>query len=228
VIYITGDIHGDLEIHKFTTKNFPRQKELTKQDYVIIAGDFGCLWAGDNRDKFWLNWLESKNFTTLWIDGNHENFALINQYPVKEWNGGKVHFIRPSVIHLMRGQVFIINGRKFFTFGGAMSTDIAYRKKDVSWWTEEIPNEAEFQEGMQNLKQHNMSVDYVITHTAPNNIIQQLDLDFNGERIKDPTSQKLHYFMENVRFKQWYFGHFHTDKSINNFTAIYDKIEVLK
>ena len=30
--------------------------------------------------------------------------------------GGKIHRIRPSVIHLMRGQVFLIDERKIFTY----------------------------------------------------------------------------------------------------------------
>ena len=44
--------------------------------------------------------------------------------PVSEWNGGKVHFVRPNVIHLMRGQVFTLQGQTYFTFGGASSHDI--------------------------------------------------------------------------------------------------------
>lgn len=121
-IFITGDAHG--EITKFSSKRFIQQKELTKSDYVIVLGDFGMLWSGDKSDKYKLDWLESKNFTTLFIDGNHENFDLINEYPTVEWNGGKVHMIRPSVIHLCRGQVFNLQGKKFFTFGGAESHDI--------------------------------------------------------------------------------------------------------
>jgi hypothetical protein len=49
----------------------------------------------------------------------------LNAYPVEEWHGGKVHKIRPSVIHLMRGQVYELQGKKFFTFGGAQSHDIS-------------------------------------------------------------------------------------------------------
>lgn len=29
----------------------------------------------------------------------------------KEWHGGKVHELRPHVLHLMRGQVFEIDGK---------------------------------------------------------------------------------------------------------------------
>ena len=126
MIYITGDCHADFT--KFNMENFPEQKEMTKDDYVIICGDLGGVWMKDEeseKEKWWLDWLERKSFTTLFVDGNHENFDRLYSYPVEEWNGGKVHRIRPSVIHLMRGQVFTVEGKKIFAFGGAISHDIA-------------------------------------------------------------------------------------------------------
>ena len=42
MIYITGDIHGDPT--RFSKDAFPEQKEMTKDDYVIILGDFGLIW----------------------------------------------------------------------------------------------------------------------------------------------------------------------------------------
>ena len=72
-----------------------------------------------------LDWLNSRNFTTLFVDGNHENYTrLYNDYSVVEWHGGKVHKIRDSVLHLMRGEVFDIDGKTIFVFGGARSHDI--------------------------------------------------------------------------------------------------------
>ena len=70
MIYITGDTHIPIDIKKLNTKNFSEQKTLTKEDYVIICGDFGGVWNGKNEEKYWLNWLKNKNFTTLFIDGN--------------------------------------------------------------------------------------------------------------------------------------------------------------
>lgn len=37
-VYITGDCHGDYR--KFNITNFPEQKDLTRDDYVIVTGDF--------------------------------------------------------------------------------------------------------------------------------------------------------------------------------------------
>ena len=106
-IYVTGDCHGSFS--RFDTKNFKQQKDMDKEDYVIICGDFGGIWSTDaenRQDKYWLEWLENKSFTTLFVDGNHENFDRLNSYPIEVWNGGKVHKIKSSIIHLMRGQVF--------------------------------------------------------------------------------------------------------------------------
>ncbi|MBR2045937.1 MAG: metallophosphoesterase [Agathobacter sp.] len=100
MIYITGDCHADFR--KLNTENFLEQKEMTKEDYVIICGDFGAVWMRDlegEQEKWWMDWLENKPFTTLFVDGNHENFDRLYNYPVEEWMGGKVHKIRPSVIH---------------------------------------------------------------------------------------------------------------------------------
>ena len=44
MIYITGDTHIPVDIQKLSTKRFPEQKEMTKNDYVIInaVGDQWC------------------------------------------------------------------------------------------------------------------------------------------------------------------------------------------
>ena len=170
MIYITGDTHADFL--RFEENKFSIQSEMTKNDYIIICGDFGGVWnyiVESIYEKYWLDWLNNKNFTTLFVDGNHENFERLYNYPVEEWHGGKVHKIRESVIHLMRGEIFNIDNKKFFTFGGARSHDIMdgilnideyekiyeYRKRgayfrirDYSWWDLELPTNEEMKNGI--------------------------------------------------------------------------------
>ena len=55
MIYITGDTHGNYD--KFAVKNFAEQVLMTKDDYVIICGDFG-FWKDNSNQKYWLNWLD--------------------------------------------------------------------------------------------------------------------------------------------------------------------------
>lgn len=117
MIYITGDIHGSPE--RLGVHSFYEQKEMTRDDVVIICGDFGMVWeeSGESAsERYWLKWLEDKPFTTVFVCGNHENFDRLYQYPVKEWHGGKVHEIRPEVpeaVAKMHGagvQVMMVTG----------------------------------------------------------------------------------------------------------------------
>ena len=224
-IFITGDTHAEIDFHKLNTKFFPEQKKLTKDDFVIIAGDFGFIWDGSNTDKYWLKWFENKNYTTLFVDGNHENFNLINAYPVEIWNGGKIHRINNSVIHLMRGQVYELNNLKYFTFGGSKSSDIAFRKENISWWKQELPSEEEYKEGILNLNKNNWNVDFVITHTSSTKILNVLEEKFKC----DEEVTEIHHFLNNIEnkciFKHWYFGHFHKDDQLDEkHTVLYKKI----
>ena len=46
MVYITGDVHGDLDFFKDA-----RLKKLTEDDTLIICGDFGFLWDGSEKEK---------------------------------------------------------------------------------------------------------------------------------------------------------------------------------
>ena len=83
MIFITGDCHGDYR--RFRTDIFIEQKEMTKDDFVIVCGDFG-LWDESGEQKYWRKWLSGKPFTTLWVDGNHENYDLLNTDVYKRQN----------------------------------------------------------------------------------------------------------------------------------------------
>ena len=85
-IYATGDTHGSFQ--RFYTRHFPEKKQMTRDDCVVIAGDFGAVWDGEPRDAKQLDWLENLPFTTLFVCGNHENFDELYSYPVEEWHGG--------------------------------------------------------------------------------------------------------------------------------------------
>lgn len=242
-IYVTGDIHG--KPVRLGTESFYEQKEFSgnKEDnYVIILGDFGLVWNRDTeskQEKWWLDWLQDKPFTTLFVDGNHENHIRLNTYPVKEWNGGKVHKIRPNVLHLMRGEVFNIEDKKFFVMGGASSHDIQdgildyedpnwkekakkldskgkymYRIKGLSWWSEEIPSDIELGNGLKNLEKHNYKVDYILSHSPSTSQLYLL----GGKGLYEPD--KLSNYLEEIRVKTEYrrhfMGHMHVDKAIND------------
>lgn len=82
MIFATGDTHDNFQ--RFKLENFPEQANMTRSDYVIICGDFGGVWDGSQKEDRTLDWLERLPFTTLFVDGNHENFDRLAEYPVEE------------------------------------------------------------------------------------------------------------------------------------------------
>ncbi len=238
MIFITGDTHGDFK-GRFNTANFPEQREMTKDDYVIICGDFGGIWDRDgesDNEKHWLEWFESRPYTLLFIDGNHENFERLYSYPVKEWHGGKVHVIREHILHLMRGQVFEIDGKTIFTFGGASSHDITggildlddpnfrkkrkqleedwipYRIRNLTWWEMELASEEEMEEGRKNLAKHDNTVDYIVTHCCATSI---QDTFGKAQLMPDRQTDYFETIKNQVNYKKWFFGHYHDNVNIS-------------
>ena len=92
-VFVTGDCHAD--VSRFSKDCFYEQKDFSgnkDENFVIICGDFGLVWQRDCERKsehYWLDWLEDKPFTTLFVDGNHENHKRMATYPVKEWYGSR-------------------------------------------------------------------------------------------------------------------------------------------
>lgn len=238
MIWITGDIHGDPR--RFSVDNFPEQKEMTKDDYVIILGDFGLVWNQDEgrTEKYWLDWLEDKPFTTLFICGNHENFERLYRMPVEKWNGGLTHVVRPHIKHLMRGEVFELQDHTFFAFGGARSHDISdgildyddedwrkkakqldhqgkymYRIKGLSWWEEEMPTKEEMKRGKFNLMKNDDYVDFILTHSPPASVIALLG---NGLYEQYELTRYLEEIRCDTLYQRWFSGHMHINKAINN------------
>ena len=241
MIYITGDTHSDFR--RFNKSIFPEQKEMSKEDYCMIAGDFGGVWYGVNdtahrkSEDYNLDELDSRSFTTLFVQGNHENYARLmsDEFPVKEWKGGMVKEIRPSILMLMRGEMYEIDGAKIFAFGGASSHDIQdgfldgndpdwkkkarqlnrchkylYRVKGISWWEEELPTEEEMEHGRDTLEQHGWETDFVITHCAPSST--QALLGFHDNNV---LTRYLEEIRQRLNYKRWFFGHYHDNRQIN-------------
>lgn len=212
MVYVTGDTHGDLS--RFAEINMRGESKWAADDVIIVCGDFGFLFLNNSFEESCLNELEKKPYTICFVDGNHENFSAIFEYPCEEWNGGKIHRIRKNIIHLMRGQVFNIQGKKIFTFGGAYSIDRAEKKLQSLYWKEELPSDKELDEATKNLQAHDMKVDYIITHTAPQKIIRLMGYVPNEH--DSCFTNWLEWIMEQVEFKKWFFGHWHIDKEITD------------
>lgn len=226
-VYLTGDVHCPIDVSKLNTRNFPEQKKMTKDDYLVVLGDFGLLWQRNKEYEYWKCKFDEKPFTTLWLDGNHENHEWIDSLPVSKWHGGKVHKVSDSIIHLMRGQVFELCGKYFWTFGGAASVDKVFRREGLTWWAREEASYAEQMEGLEKLYYIKDGivgkVDYILTHTCPDSIVKDmfrvplrpsatgkyLDVvkDFVTAVVNPDDPMVLPMFLSG-----WYFGHWHLEK----------------
>ena len=224
-LYFTGDTHQD--ISRFTIENFPEQMQMTgtqDENFVCITGD-----EESQYEKYTLDWLERRPFTTLFVSGNHENFDRLysDKYPIREWRGGRAQFIRPHIIHLLRGEVYEILDKKIFTFGGASSHDIkdgvlemdderiymwskTMREFRINhWWKEEIASQEEMEHGINILAQHDNCVDFIVTHCLPQEIASLISC---GDYKADKMTEYLQTISTNTKFKQWYCGHYHNEK----------------
>lgn len=232
-LFITGDIHGEIDADSLSAKNWPESKRLKNGDIVVICGDFGLVWADPNPHgcEWWLKWLAEKPWTTVFVDGNHENFDVLDAMPVEVWSGGDVHVVRrnkrgePKVIHLMRGQIFDLNGWSAFTLGGAASHDMEYRTPRISWWDQEMPTPEEIEAANKALDEANWKVDLAITHCAPTRYQSRMHMAFEPDRLTDD----LQHIADRLDYKLWAFGHYHMDRTMGNELCSYNAIwEVLR
>jgi len=219
-IFLTGDTHGDVK--RFSTDSFKDGNELSRDDYVIILGDFGLIWENYKKDKYWLKWLNEKPWTTLFVDGNHENFDLLLSYPEVDLLGGRAGKIKNGIYHLKRGNVFTINNKTFFVFGGGLSIDKYRRREFTSWWSQEEPNDKEYKLALSNLEKYSYTFDYILTHDTTTEVRENM-FDYS-----EKTDYQLVLFFNEVfprlQFTHHYFGHHHENKTYKNHTCLYKKI----
>lgn len=206
MVYITGDTHGDLS--RFETKAMRR---LKKQDTLIICGDFGFIWDGSAAEQKVLKKLGRKKYTVAFLDGRHENYTLLKDYPTSDWNGGRVQIISGRLIHLMRGEIYTIEGKTFLTIGGGESPDHDLRAIAGTFWEEEIPSAADMANAMAHLRERDNRVDYILTHEPSGKGSGYLSLGtpLNGVNLLfNPLEDTAH-------FTRWYFGCLHIDRPLS-------------
>ena len=207
MVYLTGDTHGELDRFKHG-----RLRWLGKRDIVVVLGDFGFVWDGSPEEQKRLDWLRRRPYTLLFLDGSHENYDLLAQYPEQELFGGRVQSLGGNVYHVCRGSILELEGRRYLCFGGAESPDREEREQGVNWWKQEMPSDEEYAFCEQNLNACGYTVDYVLTHDAPSRF-----LDFSV--LPSGETNQLHQFLDKILLKlhydQWFFGCYHKDIALS-------------
>lgn len=226
MIFVVGDTHGGLDVRKLESKRFKEGKSLTKNDYLIVLGDFG-IWKNKRAQDF-LNWISEKKWTTLFVEGNHEDYNYLNTFPLVDMFGNKVRKINDSVYQLLRGEIYNIDGYKFFAFGGARSLDrfSASRQEGIDWFPEEECSYKEEAAALLNLEKENNKVDFIVTHTCSKSTLDYLGRIY-GMYIEDYDNQNKFFeeLKSNIEYKHWFFGHIHKDMNVNEKeTVVYNDV----
>ena len=225
-VYATGDTHGD--VFRIIYGTFPGEHIVGEGDVLFILGDFGVVF--DNTatplEKRILELLAQMPFIIMVVDGNHENHPRLYGLPETTMFGGKVGILKEGKVFVCRrGEIYTIDGKKFFTFGGATSIDRSLRVPGLSWWKEEVPSAAEMDRGLQNLEDNNYIVDYILAHTAPENIAKIL-IEKSGVFFydPDPTRKYLEHVCSVTTFEHFYCGHWHVERDIDNYHILWESI----
>lgn len=211
MIYVTGDFHGD--ISRFDD---PKLKKLKKGDTLIICGDFGFIWNGGKKENAVLEKLFNKKYNIAFIDGTHENFDLLTQFPTVRWMGAQARHIGGNVYHLLRGQIYTMEGQRVFTFGGGESEDKELRLEGVSWWREEQPTKEELMFAADNLETIDCNPNIVITHEPPASILNFLNLKNPVGVSITPINTFFDELSACCEYDRWFFGSVHMDKNISS------------
>lgn len=226
-IILTGDTHSD--VSRILRLDMP---ELTKDDYVIVLGDFGVVWRNDVMMNTVLKQLSEKNFTVCFVDGNHENFDTIEKIQtITNWNGGRAGILPHGIVHLLRGEIYQIGDRTIGVCGGANSIDKHYRIEGYSWWPQEVITDSNILNFIDNLDKLRATgkdkLDLMLSHDCPASIVPAIALwsGINGASI-DASETQLERIRCMVDTTKWYFGHWHINKRIDEvFECLYEDIK---
>ena len=236
-VFVTGDTHGG-ETMKTLGSRYWNVKGLTKNDFLIVLGDFGLPWQCSLKDDsietiksyedviispsdlYHIKWFIDKPFTTLVLLGNHEGIYSI-------WDKLEVRYFEPikgnikvlptrhgEVFYLLRDTKYEINGKSFLVIGGAMSIDKEVRTPYKDWWELETLTHKE-QGNLLDIIEKQKKFDFVLSHTIPTWLIPSIMKSSFDPKFRDPISKFLEHIESQIEFKCWHFGHFHEDIHLN-------------
>lgn len=215
MIYLLSDIHGQADF-KGLLEYIAKAQD---NDLLIVLGDIGLCFGNSKENNCFTDFFLSIEKNIAIVDGNHENFAFLKSFPEEEWCGGKVHRLSNNIVHLMRGNAFELNRKRFFVFGGCKSSE-GWKKAGLYYEGEE-PEADELSLAYETIKKNSFRFDYILTHKYEQNPPDATFCPALGELEK--------YIEENVSYKHWYSGHNHEfNEPDEKHTVIYDELTELR
>ncbi len=230
MIYITGDTHGNFK----HIESFCKRMDTSTDDILIILGDAGINFYGEEYDRRKKIYLNSLPITLFCIHGNHEQRPYtISSYKEKEWHEGIVYYEEEfsSILFAKDGEIFDLDGKKTIVLGGAYSIDKYFRLlRGYPWWSDEQPSMEIKQYAEQRLEEQNWKIDIVLSHTGPLKF-EPREMFLEGidqSRVDKSTEIWLDYIENKLSYKKWYFGHYHTEKKIDKVDIKFNDISLFE
>lgn len=226
-VYITGDTHGDFrQIREFCVPMGTKRKDI-----MIVLGDSGLNYFGDERDDVRKRIASRNNVTYLIIHGNHEmRPESTGKYEIIEWNGGLVYREKKysRLLFAKDGEIYRIGDKNVMVIGGAYSVDKPYRiQMGYRWFSDEQPSTEIKRYVEQRLEREGWKIDVVLSHTCPRKYepvecflpgIEQAKVDKSTEDWLDRIEDRLDY-------KEWYCGHWHINKRVGKVMFLFHDIK---
>lgn len=214
MIYITGDIHGEISRLK------PFSKILNKEDTLITLGDFGANYFFNYRDDDFKKKVQKLGINIFTIRGNHEaNPAIVDGIKEVDKYGefGYSENNYPNIFYAKNGKVYEIEGHKFLVLGGAYSVDKFYRmERGWSWFEDEQMTDKEMDKILKKIPY--MSFDYILSHTCPKSI--EPTFLYLSMVKQDTVDKRTEEFLDEVKkicnYKALFFGHYHGDYQMSD------------
>lgn len=204
MIYLTGDLHGDIR-----DKRIEFFKTLKENDLLIILGDAGIYFFPYKIEE-WNN--INLRCLTIALRGNHDNTNALHNMEEETLFEAKCYKLNDRTFIPKEGEILNMNGKKFFVFGGALSIDKAWRTPYVDWWPDEQPNQSDYMNAINNLEKADWNIDYFLAHDVNKDIAKKI---FGVKIFIDSsTSTMLGEIESQIRINngkpyEYFFGHWH-------------------
>lgn len=224
MIYITGDMHGDINQMRQVMEKINCKLNNT----LIVLGDFGANYYFDKKDNVFKSAISEYDINIFVIRGNHDGnpIHVKNIEKIEKYNNiGYIEPDYPNIFYAINGNIYNIQNNDFLVLGGAYSVDKFYRlQMGYKWFSDEQMTLTEKENFLQNYPQ---KINTILSHTCPyENIPRFLFLKNIDQNTVDNT---MEYFLqeikEKIEYKNWFFGHYHSNMQIEeNMYMLYDGV----
>lgn len=247
-VWITGDKHG---MESDLLVSFGSVANPSENDTLIICGDFGAEYGASINGRIKK---AAKKFPgqIVILRGNHDarywsRHTDNNGTPEKGWHIEVSGFQKnyygkflvqdkyPNIKYVQdEGGLYLIDGYTFLMIPGAYSVDKYHRlSSGMNYEFNEQLTKEEMKQLSYTCGLWYNEIDFVISHTAPMKIEPALQYLFLGFIDQSSVDKTMEHWMDDIaweieqgdKFKQWFFGHFHDDKTINQYyTMLFNNV----